>query len=176
MEYTIDQLDNALLDIMKDYKDDELVDTITLYEKIKEVCPNIKTLNSIQAEQIFMDHVININKVYEFITPYVRNGYLFLVKTHPNNKTSCERMYGGYIPRYQEIKSFDSVINYHNDYLSIQHKLRMKDNTIKMLEQELNDKKTNLQFNISIRTAAWLMGMSWMAGLFTRYYLTGSLC
>ena len=85
-------------------------------------------------------------------------------------------MYNGYIPTHHEMKSFDSVIHYHNDYLLLQQKLRIKDNTIKMLEQELNDKKINGQFTVSMKTTAWLMGFGWMAGLFTKYYLTGGLC
>ena len=176
MEYTIDQLDNAILDIMSDYEDDALVDTITLYEKTKDMCHELKTMNYFQAEQKFMEHVININNVYTFIYPYVRYGRLFLIKSGPHNQSSWKKMYNGYVPSTHEMKSFDSLINYHNDHLLLQEKIRMKDNKIKFLEKELDNKEKTSSYNVSMKTAVYLTGFGWVLGLCTKYYLTGSFC
>lgn len=178
MEYNLNQLDNAILDVMKDYENDALVDTFTLFEKVKEICPELRNMYYINAEHKFMDHVININKVYDFISPYVRNGHFFLIKSGPHNKASCEKLYGGYMPNHHELKRFDSVIHYHNDYFLLQEKNRLKDVQIRCLQEELDEIKSenqlNNRFNVSLKTALWMTSVGWVAGLFTKYYLTGN--
>lgn len=65
MEYTINQLPNAILDLLKD-SEDKPVKLKNIYDDITTVCPEFMKSSSYHKEK-FSQCVENINKTYDFI-------------------------------------------------------------------------------------------------------------
>ena len=97
MEYNIDQLPNAILDIVKDHENKPL-SILYVYDKIKTLCPTVD-FSLTKNFNIFLKTCREINKEYDFVQSFELDGRLHLIYSHtkPNyDKIRYEYKYDDY--------------------------------------------------------------------------------
>jgi uncharacterized protein YdiU (UPF0061 family) len=93
MEYTIDQIPNAILDALKDYKD-RPKSIIWVYREIQKLCPSVDFVSSNYNFNTFLKTCREINSIYKFVYQIEIGGRLHLIyTTQPYNIENLRKTY-----------------------------------------------------------------------------------
>lgn len=148
MNYEIDQIPYAILDVLKDKKDIP-IHISDVYNSVCKCCPTLTLLANSDAANTFFNNVKNINNEYSFIKPLIRNGKLYLIYSYKSTVELEADLYT-FIPTDSEIEFFRHNFNligvhwYNNNVLDSQiynyeEKIKNLESQLALLKQGKNE-------------------------------------
>lgn len=140
MEYSIHELPNAILDIVKDKKE-YLIHINDLYNMLKDICPDLTIGSEDDNIKSFIKAVSKINDEYNFIFPIITNDSLYIIFSKLSGP-ALEKKYDGIIPTQLEINSYVDGLNSNVNHYEIiidrmENQIIQKDNDIMKLKNKI---------------------------------------
>ncbi len=115
MEYTADQFDNAILDVMKDRQED-ILHINHVIDEVKKLCPNVNF--SYPTMILRLNSVIkDINEIYDFLHTIEINEDLYVIYSDTLPKDFKDK----YIPKKKEFNNSKYDNNITNNYAYYAH-------------------------------------------------------